>query len=38
FEKRSRRPGLYFCGDYLMGPFIEGAITSGLNVAGKMAL
>jgi len=35
FEKRSRRPGLYFCGDYLMGPFIEGAITSGLNVAEK---
>jgi len=35
FEKRSRRAGLHFCGDYLVGPFIEGAITSGLNVAGK---
>jgi protoporphyrinogen oxidase len=33
FEKRERRPGLYFCGDYLSGPLIEGAITSGLRAA-----
>ena len=33
FEARKRRPRLFFCGDYLMGPFIEGAITSGLRVA-----
>jgi len=31
FNKRSRRPGLFFCGDYLMGPFIEAAVTTGLN-------
>jgi protoporphyrinogen oxidase len=36
FEKRSRKPGLFFCGDYLMGPFIEAAITTGLNAAAKM--
>jgi protoporphyrinogen oxidase len=33
FKQRSRRPGLHFCGDYLMGPFIEAAITTGLNAA-----
>jgi protoporphyrinogen oxidase len=33
FQRRHRRPGLYFCGDYLLGPFIEGAITTGLRVA-----
>jgi len=35
FKERSRRPGLYFCGDYLMGPFIEAAITTGLNAAAS---
>jgi oxygen-dependent protoporphyrinogen oxidase len=33
FKSRRRRPGLYFCGDYLMGPFIEGAITTGMRAA-----
>ena len=33
FQKRQRRPGLFFCGDYLLGPFIEAAITTGLRVA-----
>jgi oxygen-dependent protoporphyrinogen oxidase len=30
FQARARRPGLFFCGDYLMGPFVEAAITTGL--------
>lgn len=33
FQARKCRPGLTFCGDYLMGPFIEAAITSGLLAA-----
>ena len=33
FQRRHRRPGLFFCGDYLLGPFIEGAITTGLRAA-----
>ncbi len=33
FQSRKRRPGLFFCGDYLMGPFIEGAITTGMRAA-----
>jgi protoporphyrinogen/coproporphyrinogen III oxidase len=33
FLKRERRPGLFFCGDYLLGPFIEAAITTGLRAA-----
>jgi oxygen-dependent protoporphyrinogen oxidase len=33
FEHRSRKPGLFFCGDYLLGPFIEGAVTTGLRAA-----
>jgi protoporphyrinogen oxidase len=30
FLNRQRRPGLFFCGDYLLGPFVEGAIATGL--------
>jgi protoporphyrinogen oxidase len=30
FMNRQRRPGLFFCGDYLLGPFVEGAIATGL--------
>jgi protoporphyrinogen oxidase len=37
FRKRERRPGLYFCGDYLSGPLIEGAITSGKKIAADLA-
>jgi oxygen-dependent protoporphyrinogen oxidase len=37
FQKRQRRPGLFFCGDYLAGPFIEGAITTGLRAAESIA-
>ena len=33
FRRRSRRPGLFFCGDYLLGPLIEGAVTTGLKAA-----
>jgi oxygen-dependent protoporphyrinogen oxidase len=33
FQARQRRPGLFFCGDYLLGPFIEGAVTTGLSAA-----
>ncbi len=33
FRRRQRREGLFFCGDYLLGPFIEGAITTGLRIA-----
>jgi oxygen-dependent protoporphyrinogen oxidase len=33
FLARTRRPGLFFCGDYLMGPFIEGAVISGQRAA-----
>ena len=33
FQQRDRRPGLYFCGDYLLGPFIEGAVTTALRAA-----
>jgi predicted NAD/FAD-dependent oxidoreductase len=29
FLARTRRPGLHFCGDYLIGPFIEAAVTTG---------
>jgi protoporphyrinogen/coproporphyrinogen III oxidase len=36
FKKRSRRPGLVFCGDYLMGPFIEAAVTTGLRAAAEV--
>src|SRR6185436_1550982 len=33
FLNRKRRPGLFFCGDYLFGPFVEGAIATGLRAA-----
>jgi oxygen-dependent protoporphyrinogen oxidase len=33
FQSRKRRPGLFFCGDYLMGPFMEAAIATGLHAA-----
>ena len=33
FQRRSRRPGLFFCGDYLLGPFMEAAIATGLHAA-----
>jgi protoporphyrinogen oxidase len=33
FQQRQRRPGLLFCGDYLLGPLIEGAVTTGLRAA-----
>jgi protoporphyrinogen oxidase len=36
FRSRVRKPGLFFCGDYLSGPLIEGAITSGLNTAAEV--
>jgi oxygen-dependent protoporphyrinogen oxidase len=35
FNERARRPGLFFCGDYLMGPFIEAAVTTGLKAAAE---
>ena len=33
FQGRERRKGLHFCGDYLLGPFVEAAITTGLRAA-----
>lgn len=36
FKARPRRPGLFFCGDYLMGPFLEAAITTGLHAAHEI--
>jgi protoporphyrinogen/coproporphyrinogen III oxidase len=33
FQARQRRPGLFFCGDYLLGPLIEGAIATGKRAA-----
>jgi len=33
FGSRRRRPGLFFCGDYLLGPLIEAAVTAGLRAA-----
>jgi protoporphyrinogen oxidase len=33
FRERQRRPGLFFCGDYLLGPLIEGAIATGLRAS-----
>ncbi len=36
FKERSRRPGLFFCGDYLMGPFVEAAVTTGLTAATEI--
>jgi oxygen-dependent protoporphyrinogen oxidase len=33
FRKRERHRRLFFCGDYLLAPLIEGAITTGLDVA-----
>jgi protoporphyrinogen/coproporphyrinogen III oxidase len=38
FQRRARRPGLFFCGDYLSGPFIEGAIATGLRAAEAIPL
>jgi oxygen-dependent protoporphyrinogen oxidase len=37
FHARQRLPGLFFCGDYLMGPFLEGAIATGLRTADAIA-
>jgi protoporphyrinogen oxidase len=36
FKDRSRRPGLIFCGDYLMGPFLEAAVTTGVGAAEEV--
>jgi predicted NAD/FAD-dependent oxidoreductase len=33
FRQRPRRPGLCFCGDYLLAPLIEGAVTTVLRAA-----
>jgi len=36
FQWRQRRAGLFFCGDYLLGPLIEGAITTALFAANAI--
>ena len=36
FGLRERAPGLHFCGDYLMGPFVESAIASGFRAADQI--
>ena len=33
FNKRDRMPGLFFCGDYLLGPFVEAAVSTGVRAA-----
>ncbi len=33
FLSRTRRPGLLFCGDYLMGPFLESSVTTAQRAA-----
>jgi protoporphyrinogen oxidase len=33
FQRRQRKTGLFFCGDYLLGPLVEGAVTTGLRAA-----
>jgi oxygen-dependent protoporphyrinogen oxidase len=33
FGRRERIPGLFFCGDYLNGPFVESAIATGIKAA-----
>ena len=37
FRARSRVPGLVFCGDYLIGPFVEAAITTGIRAAEQVS-
>ena len=37
FQRRQRRHGLFFCGDYLLGPLIEGAVTTGFRAAEAIA-
>ncbi|HLH32689.1 MAG TPA: FAD-dependent oxidoreductase [Terriglobia bacterium] len=36
FQQRQRKPGLFFCGDYLLGPCVEGAVTTGLRAANAI--
>jgi protoporphyrinogen/coproporphyrinogen III oxidase len=36
FHRRSRRDGLFFCGDYLLGPLLEGAIATGFRAANAI--
>jgi oxygen-dependent protoporphyrinogen oxidase len=35
-ERRTRTPRLVFAGDYLVGPYTEAALTSGLRAAGEI--
>jgi oxygen-dependent protoporphyrinogen oxidase len=37
-ERRERTPRLAFAGDYLVGPYTEAALTSGLRAANEIAL
>jgi protoporphyrinogen oxidase len=36
FNRRQRRNGLFSCGDYLLGPLVEGAITTGFRAANAI--
>jgi hypothetical protein len=36
FKTRQRKPGLFFCGDYLMGPFLEAAVSTGIKTAERL--
>jgi oxygen-dependent protoporphyrinogen oxidase len=37
-ERGERTPRLAFAGDYLVGPYTEAALTSGLRAANEIAL
>jgi predicted NAD/FAD-dependent oxidoreductase len=36
-RRRERTPRLFFAGDYLVGPYTEAALTSGLRAADEVA-
>jgi len=37
FLSRPRTRGIHFCGDYLLGPFLEASVTTGYRVSEMIA-